>query len=151
MKHILSPFSIWNTFSDMDRYIMELTLTLYHVFKAWFDVFWQARISVHQFFLASGRSWRSHLIMKTQVKTSRKRVSVGQKWPKDGTRVEWEYSISWTCLCSGDFKKLAFSRLVRDFASVFNDLLSGKARQHCAWRHFNRTWEFRNHRKECVR
>ena len=53
-----------------------------------------------------------HLILKTQVKTSTKRVSVGQKWwPNHGTRVEWEYksSISCTHLCSGDFKRQAFS------------------------------------------
>ena len=36
-KHILSPLNIWNTFSDMGSYIMELTLTLYHIFKAWFN------------------------------------------------------------------------------------------------------------------
>ena len=62
-------------------------------------------------FLASGRFWRGHLIMKTGVKTSTERVSVGQKWPNHGTRVEWEYksSISWTYLCYGDSDMQAFS------------------------------------------
>ena len=62
-------------------------------------------------FLASDRFWRGHLIMKTQVKTSTTRVSVGQKWPNHDTSVEWKYtsSISWTNLCSGDFKRPAFS------------------------------------------
>ena len=62
-------------------------------------------------FLASGRFWRGHLIMNTEVKISTKRVSVGQKWPNHGTRVEWEYksNISWTYLCSGDFKRQALS------------------------------------------
>ena len=48
---------------------------------------------------------------KFQIKTSTKRVSVGKKWPNHGTHVEWEYksSISWTYLCSGDFKRQAFS------------------------------------------
>ena len=34
-----------------------------------------------------------------------------RKWPNHGTRVEWEYksSISWTYLCSGDFKRQALS------------------------------------------
>ena len=62
-------------------------------------------------FLASDRFWRGHLIMKTQVKISTKRVSVGQKGPNHGTCMEWEYksSISWTYLCSGDFKGQAVS------------------------------------------
>ena len=74
-------------------------------------------------FLASGRFWRGHLIiMETQVKTSIKRVSVGQKLPNHGTRVEWEYksSISWTYLCSGVFKKQVFS----PFWCVISHLLS---------------------------
>ena len=62
-------------------------------------------------FLANGRFWRGYLIMKTQVKTSTERVSVGQKWPNHGTCVEWEYKscISWTYMCSGDFKRQSFS------------------------------------------
>ena len=70
------------------------------------DVFWQACISVRQSVLASGRFWRGHL-----MKTSTKRVFVGQKCPNHGTRVEWEYksSISWTYLRSGDSEKQAFS------------------------------------------
>ena len=91
----------------MGRYIMELAL--YHVFKTWFaavhrfhDGFWQAGISERPFWgmvdfdAAIG-------IMKTQVKTSMKRVSVGQKWPNHGV---WEYKSS---ISSGDFKKQAFS------------------------------------------
>ena len=94
-----------------------MELTLYHVLKLRFaDVHrvpWCILRGTYQraSFLASGRLWRGHLIMKTQVKTSTKCVSVGQKWPNHGTRVELEYksSISWTYLCSGDFKRQAFS------------------------------------------
>ena len=97
----------------MGHYIMELTL--YHVFKAWFAdmytcpmMYFDRHVSAYVLF---GRFWRGHLIMKTQVKTSTKLVSVGQKWPNHCTHVEWEYksSISWTYLCSCDFKRQAFS------------------------------------------
>ena len=99
----------------MGRYITELTLR--HLFKVWFadvhrfhDVFWQARISVHPFWLVVDFD-AAILIIKTQVTISTKRASVGQKWPNHGTCVEWEYksSISWTYLCSCDFKRQAFS------------------------------------------
>ena len=62
------------------------------------------------YFLASGRFWRGQLIMK-KVKTSTKRVSVGQKWPNHGTRVEWDHKsiISRTYMFLGDFKRQAFS------------------------------------------
>ena len=43
------------------------------------------------------------------------------------------------------------SVLMPGFASVFNDLLLGNTQQRCAWRHLNCTWEFHNHRRECVR
>ena len=157
-KHILSPLNMWNTFRDMRSYIMELKLTLYHVFKAWFMMgtqvswcIWQARISIRQFVLASGRFWRGHLVMKTQAKTSTKLVSVGQKWPHHRTRVEWEYKsrISCTFLCSCYFKKKGFSLFLCEYASVLNELLPGKIRQRCAWRHLNYTWEFQNHRRGC--
>ena len=56
---------------------------------------------------ASGPIWRGHRIMETQVKTSTKYVSVGQRWLNHGIRVEWEYksSIPFTYLCSRWFKK----------------------------------------------
>ena len=89
----------------MGRYIMRHTL--YHVFKLWY---FDRCVSAFVLFF-SGWFWRGHLIIKTQVKTSTQRVSVGQKWPNHGTRVEWKYksSISWTYLCSSDFKRQAFS------------------------------------------
>ena len=97
-------------------------------------VYFDGRVSAYVFF-ASGRLWRGHLIDKTQVTTSTKRVPVGQKWLNHGTHVEWEYksSISWTYLCSGDFKRQAFSPLcawVRIWVSPV---------QRCAWRHLNWT------------
>ena len=109
IKHILSPFTIWNTFSDMGRYIIELAL--YHVFKVWFADVHRFHDVFRQSFLISGRFWRGHLIMKTQVKTSTKRLYVEEKWPNHGTRVKWEYksSISWTYQGSGDFRRQAFS------------------------------------------
>ena len=56
------------------------------------DILWQVRIILRQSFLASGWFWRVHLIMKTQVKTSTKRVSVGQKWPNHGPT--WSENIN---------------------------------------------------------
>ena len=41
-------------------------------------------------------------------------------------------------------------RLVHELASVFNVLQLGEAQPRCAWRHLNCTWEFHNHRRECV-
>ena len=92
------------------------------------DVFWQAGTSVCLSALSSVRFWRSHLIMITQVNTSTKRVSVGQKWSNHGTCVEWEYESSTllTYLCSCDFKRQAISPCWCVFTSVFNDLLLGK-------------------------
>ena len=109
----------------MGHYLMKLTM--YHVFKASFadehsshDVFWHAY--QHTSFLASGWFWRGHLIVKTQLKTSTKRVYVGQKWPNHGTRVEWEYksSISWTYMCSGDFKRQALSPFLCISSQLFS-------------------------------
>ena len=105
-------------------------------------------------FLASGRFWRGHLIMKTQVKTSTKRVSIGQNWPNHGTRVEWEYksSIWWTYLCSGDFERQAFSPFCARVRIWFQWLAAWLSPiQHWAWRHLDCTWEFHNQRRECVR
>ena len=106
-KHMLRPFNIWNTFSDLGRYII-------HGLLIGTQVSWCILAGAYQrmsVLLAVGRLWRGHLTAKTQVKTSTKRVSFGQKWPNHGTRVEWEYkpSITWNYLCSDDFKKQAFS------------------------------------------
>ena len=109
-KHILSLFDIfehikWYGPLHHGAHFVSCIETWFPDVHRSHDAFWQARISVRPF-LASGRFWHGNLIMKTQVKTSREHVSVRQKWLNHGTRMEWEYksSISWTSLCSGDFR-----------------------------------------------
>ena len=115
-------------------------------------VFWQARIKLTSI-MASGWFWRGHLITKTQGKTWTKRVPVEQKWSNHGTHVEWENisSISWTYLCSGDFKRQVFFPFCAWVRICFQRLAAWVSPvQRCAWCHLNCTWEFHNHRRECV-
>ena len=116
------------------------------------DVFWQAGTIVCLSALSSVRFWHSHLIMKTQVNASTKRVSVVQKWSKHGTCVEWEYESSTllTYLCSDDFKRAGVLSILMCVHICFQRIAAWQTRERCTWGHLNGTWVFHNRRMECV-
>ena len=110
-KHILSPLNIWNTSSDMGHNIMELTLTLYHVFKTLFAdrytgpiMYFDWRVSAYVSPFSQVVNFDAAISLWNLKSKHRRNVSLLGK--RGQTRVEWEYksSISWTYLCSGDFK-----------------------------------------------
>ena len=73
-KHMLRPFNIWNTFSDLGRYIM-------HGLLIGTQVSWCILAGAYQrmsILLAGGRLWRGHLTTKPKSK-HRRNVSLSGK------------------------------------------------------------------------
>ena len=106
--------------------------------------FWQRR-TICRLWLPSGHENPCHNIHETCLWR--------QKWSNHDIRVESAYksSILLIYLWSYDvWKKQMFYIVCFVFWHLLNELLLGKVRHCCTWRHLNYTWEFHNRGRERV-
>ena len=154
----------------MRYYTMELTL---HVFKTWFaDTYtgpmmhFDRRVSTYEWrvvdFVMAIWSWRPKSKHRRNVSLSGKSGQTTASTSSENINLASRELIcaqvilnnrhsprfsAWVRIC---FQRLAAWERPTALRMTSFELL-GKVRQRCAWRHLNCTWEFRNHRRECVR